>query len=55
MNGAEKQTDHHPDEGQHGGEDVVEDGLLDRHPGLEKHREVPDLVRELVTEDGEGR
>lgn len=55
MNGAKKQPDNHSDEGEDGGEYVVEDGLLDRHPGLEQHRKVPDLVRQLVAEDGQGR
>ena len=54
MNGAKKQTDYHPNEGEHGGEDVVEDSLLDGHPGLEEHREVSDLVGQLVTQNGEG-
>jgi len=32
-------------------EKVVEDGLLDRHAGLEEHGEVADLVRQFVAED----
>ena len=55
MNGAKKQPDNHSDEGEDGGEYIVEDGLLYRHPGLEQHRKVPDLVGQLVAEDGQGR
>ena len=36
-------------------EEVVDDGLLDGHAGLEEHGEVADLVRKLVAEDGDGR
>ncbi len=35
-------------------EQVVEDGLLDRHSGFEQHREVADLVGELVAKNGDG-
>ena len=38
---AEGQPDEHPHEGEDGGEDVVEDRLLDCHPRLEQHCKVP--------------
>ena len=53
MYGAKKQPHNHSEEGKNRGDDVVEDGLPDRHPGLEQHREVPDLVGQLVTQDGQ--
>ena len=49
--GADQQAEDHAHHGQEGGEYVVEDGLLDRHPGLDQHGEVADLVRQLVTEN----
>ena len=36
-------------------EEVVDDGLLDGHAGLEEHGEVADLVRKLVAQDGDRR
>ena len=51
--GAEQQAGHHAEQRQHGGQHVVEHGLPHRHPRLQQHREVPDLVRQLVAEDGE--
>ena len=53
MYGAEQQARHHAEQRQHGGQHVVEHGLPHRHPRLQQHREVPDLVRQLVAEDGE--
>ena len=53
MYGAEQQAGHHAEQRQHGGQHVVEHRLPHRHPRLQQHREVPDLVRQLVAEDGE--
>ena len=55
MYGAEQQARHHAQQRQHRGQHVVEHRLAHRHPRLQQHREVPDLVRQLVAEDGEAR
>ena len=53
MYGAEQQARHHAQQRQHRGQHFVEHRLPHRHPRLQQHREVPDLVRQLVAEDGE--
>ena len=36
-----------------GGQEVVHHGLPHRHPGVQQHREVSQLVGELLAEDGQ--
>ena len=52
VDGPEKQANNHPDEGQHGGEYIVEYCLFYRHSGLEQHGKVPNFVRQLVAKYG---
>ena len=48
--GGDQEAKDHANHGQDGGEDVVEYCLLDRHPGLDEHGKVSDLMRQFMTE-----
>lgn len=49
--GGDQEAKDHANHGQDGGEDVVEYGLLDCHPGLDEHGKVSDLMGKLMAED----
>ena len=49
----EEETNNKTDEGEDAGDAVIEDGDLDAHAGVEEQGKVPDLVGQLVTEDGD--
>ena len=51
--GTEEEADNKTNEGEHAGDAVVEDGNLDAHAGVEQQGKVPDLVGQLVAEDGD--
>ncbi len=46
---------HHAGKGEDRGHQVVEDGRLDGHACLQQHREIADLVRQLVAQHRHAR
>ena len=50
---AEEEANNETDKCKHAGDAVVEDGDLDAHARVEEQGEVPDLVGQLVAEDGD--
>ena len=50
---AQDEADQEAEEGEYWGDKIIEDSNLDGHPGVKEQSEVPDLVRQLVTEDGD--
>ena len=49
--GCDQEAKDHANHGKDGGEDVVEYCLLDRHPGLDEHGKVSDLMGKLMAKD----
>ena len=51
--GAEEEANNETDKCKHAGDAVVEDGNFDAHARVEEQGKVPDLVGQLVAEDGD--